>query len=53
MFNEEVVEITGNKIVEGIKLKSGKTLKLDGVFIEIGYNPETSLLKDLKVNMIK
>lgn len=51
MFNEEVVEIIGSKIVEGIKLKSGKNLKLDGIFIEIGSVPETSLLKNLKVKL--
>jgi len=53
IFNEEVVEIIGDKNVEGIRLKSGKNLKLDGVFIEIGSVPETELLKNLKVKLDK
>lgn len=51
LFNEEVIEITGNKYVENVKLKSGKNLKVDGVFIEIGYNPETELLKNMKIDV--
>ncbi len=49
MFNEEIVEIIGDKKVEKIKLKSGKEMKMDGVFVEIGSIPETNLLKSLKV----
>lgn len=49
IFNEEIIEIIGNKKVESVKLKSGKTLELDGVFIEIGSIPETKLLDDLKI----
>lgn len=51
IFNEEVVEVFGDKCVEKIKLKSGKEMKLDGVFIEIGSIPETKLLNPLKVEM--
>jgi len=49
MFKEEIAEIIGDKSVEKIKLKSGKELKLDGVFIEIGGVPETGLLKELDI----
>lgn len=51
LFNEEVVEIIGKKSVEEIKLKSGKNLKLNGVFIEIGSVPETKLVSNLNVRI--
>ncbi len=53
LFNEEVVEITGKTKVDGIKLKSGKTLLLDGVFIEIGSEPGLDLIGNLKVKTAK
>ncbi|MEK6859628.1 MAG: FAD-dependent oxidoreductase [Nanoarchaeota archaeon] len=53
IFNEEIVEINGKENVEEIKLKTGKAIKADGVFIEIGSVPETGLLKDLKVKLDK
>ena len=49
IFKEEVIEIIGEKEVEKIKLKSGKEMKMDGVFVEIGSTPETSVLISLKV----
>jgi len=51
VLNEEISEINGDKKVEGVKLKSGKKIKLDGIFVEIGGVPETSLVNDLKVNL--
>ncbi|MBR9704306.1 FAD-dependent oxidoreductase [Candidatus Pacearchaeota archaeon] len=51
LLSDQVTEIIGDKTVTGVKLKSGKELKLDGVFIEIGSKPEISLLKDLKVKL--
>jgi thioredoxin reductase (NADPH) len=45
VFNEEVVEIIGDENLEEIKLKSGKRLKIDGVFVEIGSIPNTDILK--------
>ena len=49
MLNEDISEIKGEKAVDCAKLKSGKELKLDGVFIEIGSVPNTGLLDNLKV----
>src|SRR3989344_2036495 len=49
IFNEEVAEIIGKNSVEEIRLKSGKLLKTNGVFIEIGSVPETKSLDSLKV----
>lgn len=51
MFLEEVKEIIGDKNVEGIKLKSGKTLAVEGLFVEIGSEPKNDLLKNLKVKL--
>lgn len=42
-LDEELSEIFGGRLVEGVKLKSGKTLKVQGVFIEIGVKPLSDL----------
>lgn len=51
IFNEEIVEIKGKESVEEISLKSGKNLRIDGIFIEAGSIPETKLLKELKLKL--
>lgn len=51
LFKEEIIEILGKENVEEIKLKSGKKLKTEGVFIEIGSVPETNFLKSLGVKL--
>lgn len=43
-LNEEVEEISGKFFVEEIKLKSGKVIKADGIFVAIGSNPNTNLV---------
>lgn len=47
LTNTEIAEIAGKERVEKVILKNGKELKLDGVFIEIGYTPKTEFIKDL------
>lgn len=52
LFNTEVSEILGEKMVTGIKTKNNKTkeeseLKLDGIFVEIGSEPNSDLVKDI------
>jgi thioredoxin reductase (NADPH) len=49
VLDDEVKEIYGKTLVKGVKLKSGKKLKVDGVFIEIGVTPITKLVKNLRV----
>jgi thioredoxin reductase (NADPH) len=49
MFNEEVSEIVGNTSVESIKLKSGKSMSVSGIFIEIGSAPTLDPIKSLKI----
>lgn len=53
LFNEEIVEVKGEKSVEEIKLKSGKHLKVKGVFVEAGSIPRTDLVSNLKINLDK
>lgn len=50
--NVGIEEIFGDMLVSGLKykdLKSGeiKTLNVSGVFVEIGYKPNTDMVKDL------
>lgn len=49
MFKDEILEVKGKDKVEGIKLKSGKTLDVDGVFVEIGSVPDINFILSLKV----
>ena len=55
--NTNVVEIKGDSFVNGVVLdrpyKGSKEFKLDGLFIEIGYNPKTELAKELGVELNK
>ncbi|MEM4222224.1 MAG: thioredoxin-disulfide reductase [archaeon] len=54
IMNSVVSEIKGGKIVESIFVKNVKTeeikeIKVDGVFIQVGYVPLSNLLKNLNV----
>lgn len=49
MYNTEIDEVLGNVNVEKIRLKDGKELMLDGVFVAIGHIAQTELAKDLGV----
>lgn len=51
MYREEVAEVIGKDKVEGVRLKSGKELKVDGVFVAIGQVPRTELAKELGVQL--
>ena len=51
-MSAEVLEVVGEKKVEAVKIKEVKTgvvrdLKCDGVFIYVGYQPQSELLKGL------
>ena len=57
MYNSTVVEIQGDGqrvthvVIENQKDKSQTTIKADGVFVAIGFNPNTQLFKDqLKID---
>jgi thioredoxin reductase (NADPH) len=49
IFKSEVEEIYGKDFIEGVKLSTGKDLKLDGIFIEIGSFPQPKCLGNLKI----
>lgn len=50
ILNSEITEILGEEKVTGVKIKNNKTqdiseIEVDGVFIAIGFKPETEFLK--------
>jgi thioredoxin reductase (NADPH) len=49
IFNAELNEIKGEQFVSSVILKDNSEISLQGVFIEVGSEPNTSLLKDLNV----
>jgi len=49
--NVNVVKINGDKTVESVELDNGKTLNMDGVFIEIGGVPVTDLVVPIGVEL--
>ncbi len=51
ILNAEVEEILGEEFVNSIKLKDGKILEVDGVFISIGIVPSTTLAKGAGVGV--
>lgn len=49
--NTVIKEIKGKKFLEKVVFEGGKELKLDGLFIEIGSVPSTSLARKLSVKL--
>ena len=50
LFNHEVMEVMGENVVEGLKIKSNLTnnvseLKITGLFLAIGHSPNTDIFK--------
>lgn len=57
IMNKTIVEVLGDKVVEGLKLedstsKEQSELKVQGLFVAIGHQPNTELFKD-KLNLEK
>lgn len=48
-LSDEVTSINGTNCVESVTLKSGKTLKTDGIFIYVGQEPSTNFVSDLGI----
>ena len=53
IFNSNVKEIFGKNSVEGVKLDTGKEIKLDGVFVEIGALPKEIISRSLGIKTEK
>lgn len=55
IYNTNVVEIIGKDRVEGVRLNNpyqgSEILNVDGVFIEIGFTPGTSLVSEIGVDI--
>lgn len=52
VYNTNITEIYGRDFVEGVKLDTNqKELKLDGVFIEIGYVVNAEIAKNIGVKL--
>ena len=52
LFNHEVMEVMGENVVDGLKIKSNLTndvseLKIAGLFIAIGHSPNTDIFKGI------
>ena len=52
LFNHEVIEVMGENIVDGLKIKSNLTndvseLKITGLFLAIGHSPNTDIFKGI------
>lgn len=51
ILNSEVIALIGSEKLEGVKLNTGKELNLDGLFIEIGSEPNIELAKQLGLKL--
>lgn len=45
--SDEITEITGKDRVEGLVLKGGRKLEIDGIIVEIGFTIDLTLAKEL------
>lgn len=51
--NTQVAEVCGDKKLTHVVLESGEKRQITGLFVEIGADPETSLAKDLGIELDK
>lgn len=49
IFNANVVEIKGENLMDTVVLDNGSDLKLEGLFIEVGFDPKNELIEKLGV----
>jgi len=53
LFNTQIKQIIGKNMVEGVILQDDTKLDVDGIFIEIGSNPNTGMPGKLGVDLEK
>ncbi len=51
VFKANVIELVGEKDLTAVKLDNGQTLNIDGLFIELGSDPNTELCKQLGIEL--
>ena len=51
LLKGEISKINGNNKVESVILKDGKNINVDGIFVEIGSDPNLSLFKDFNLSL--
>lgn len=51
-FMTNIISVEGNDVVTGVKTNNGE-IKLDGIFINIGYEPSVNIVKDLNIKLDK
>ncbi len=51
-FMTNIISVEGNDFVTGVKTNNGE-IKLEGIFINIGYEPSINIVKDLNLNLDK
>ena len=49
LYKTEVKELKGSKFIESVVLNNGKELKIDFLFVEIGFVPSKALVENLKL----
>ncbi|MEK7551200.1 MAG: thioredoxin-disulfide reductase [Patescibacteria group bacterium] len=55
MYNSEVIEVLGEMVVSGVKIKNNQTqevseMPIDGVFVAIGHMPNTNKFNDIDLD---
>ena len=45
LTNVQVTKLIGDELINSVELNNGKTLKVDGVFVAIGHEPNLNFLK--------
>lgn len=53
LFKTEIAELLGSERLTGVKLKDGRTVELDGLFVEVGAIPEVDLAEKIGVALDK
>lgn len=51
-FMTNIISVEGNDVVTGVKTNKGE-IKLEGIFINIGYEPSINIVKDLNIKLDK